>query len=194
MTEPLGEEQTVWEGESLNIAARVSNGRLTRHYRLTTRHLHYETGGLVSSQEKVLLTEITDVRVTQGLRDRTRNTGTVRVDYKRPSGAWDMAMLDTVEDPARVRELINEMARRARAAAPPEEKASEGPSRRSPSPARRSPAPAPASQDPQHKVSSAINNTDKLVELLNQLGALRQAGILSDEEFEAKKKQLLDRL
>ena len=50
------------------------------------------------------------------------------------------------------------------------------------------PAPAPASAPP------ADMSRDEVFSALRQLGELRDAGIVTDAEFEAKKKELLDRI
>jgi hypothetical protein len=39
-----------------------------------------------------------------------------------------------------------------------------------------------------------IRSSDDNVELLKKLGELKKAGIISNKEFQAKKKQLLDKI
>jgi len=39
-----------------------------------------------------------------------------------------------------------------------------------------------------------IRSSDDNVELLRKLGELKKAGIISNKEFQAKKKQLLDKI
>jgi hypothetical protein len=67
----------------------------------------------------------------------------------------------------------NQAARAQHAAAPPVE---------SPQPAAGTPDPRPADQPP---------FSDDVFEQLKKLGELREAGILTDEEFQAKKAQIL---
>jgi hypothetical protein len=56
------------------------------------------------------------------------------------------------------------------------------------------PAPAPAAAAPVAEAPAAPaagGLTDELIDQLKKLGELRDAGILTDEEFQAKKSQLL---
>ena len=41
---------------------------------------------------------------------------------------------------------------------------------------------------------SSAQSSDDIMALLEKLGKLKESGILTDEEFNAKKKELLDRL
>ena len=44
------------------------------------------------------------------------------------------------------------------------------------------------------KAKRMIRSSDDNVELLKKLGELKKAGIISNKEFQAKKKQLLDKI
>jgi hypothetical protein len=44
------------------------------------------------------------------------------------------------------------------------------------------------------KAKHMIRSSDDNVELLKKLGELKKAGIISNKEFQAKKKQLLDKI
>ena len=62
-----------------------------------------------------------------------------------------------------------------------------------------SPAPAPAMAEsatapPGRPGSSPAASQEDVFEVLEKLGKLRDAGIVTPEEFETKKKQLLDRI
>jgi len=57
------------------------------------------------------------------------------------------------------------------------------------------PAPAaPVQEVPAPAVASPAGNSDEIFALLEKLGSLHQSGILTDEEFDAKKAELLARL
>jgi len=55
-------------------------------------------------------------------------------------------------------------------------------------------SPAPGSAAPQERASSAGTDADAVLAALERLGDLHQRGILTDEEFAAKKTELLSRL
>ncbi|KFM20449.1 hypothetical protein AAA799D07_00455 [Marine Group I thaumarchaeote SCGC AAA799-D07] len=44
------------------------------------------------------------------------------------------------------------------------------------------------------KAKRTIRSSDENVELIKKLGELRKSGIISNKEFQAKKKQLLDKI
>jgi len=49
-------------------------------------------------------------------------------------------------------------------------------------------------QQSKQEQSSKVQTKDEIMDTLRQLGKLKESGILTDEEFQAKKKELLDRL
>lgn len=60
-----------------------------------------------------------------------------------------------------------------------------------PAPAAPAPAPAPAAPAPAPAPAPAEEAAPAYVAELEQLASLREAGVLTDEEFEAKKRQVL---
>ncbi|NVI85760.1 PH domain-containing protein [Actinomadura sp. BRA 177] len=117
MTIHSGQEQIIWEGESRNVTARATGGRFTLHYRLTTHYLYFETGGIAGTrQEQIPLINIQDVDVSQTLLQKTQRVGNVLVHIVRPGGPRETAVLDSIVEPAQVRDLINRTVHHVRAA------------------------------------------------------------------------------
>ncbi|WP_433469408.1 SHOCT domain-containing protein [Spirillospora sp. CA-128828] len=213
MTVHSGHEQIIWEGESRNVTARATGGRFTLHYRLTTHYLYFETGGIgATRQEQIPLINIQDVDVSQTLIQKTQKVGNVLVHIIRPTGQHETAVLDSIVEPVQVRDLINQTVHQVRAAAHQrqvDEARDLGTHRfeqTAPSQLPQipggfntggQPQPAlPAEQPGTLHGAPAVQATtpEQVMALLKQLGELREAGVVTDEEFEAKKKDLLDRL
>ncbi|WP_373861775.1 winged helix-turn-helix domain-containing protein [Actinomadura hibisca] len=210
-----GHEQTIWEGETQNVTARATGGRFTLKYRLTTHYLYFETGGIGGTrQEQVPLINVQDVDISQTLVQKTRKVGNVLVHIIRQNGAQETAVFDSVPDPVMVRDLINQTVHHVRAAAHQRQIAEQQQlnvhryEQTSPAfgmqPAAPGMPPAPAYPAPAPAVQPALAGTpvqpqpaytaDQTMALLKQLGELRDAGVLTLEEFEAKKQELLARL
>lgn len=212
MTVHSGHEQTIWEGESQNLTAQATGGRFTLHYRLTTHYLYFEKGGIAgTTQEQVPLINVQDVDVRQTLVQKTRKVGNVMVHIIRQNGVHETAVLDSVPDPVMVRDLINQTVHHVRAMAhqrqveeqqrlnthrfegapPPGAPMAPGVPGMPPQPPALAPAqPAPPADTGTH----AAATPEQVMDLLERLGKLRDAGVVTPEEFEAKKKDLLDRL
>lgn len=222
MTVHSGQEQIIWEGESQNVKARATGGRFTLHYRLTTHYLYYETGGITGTKrQQIPLLEIRDVDVAQNLIQKTQGVGNVLVHITRPDGIPETATLDWVTDPLAVRDLINRAIHEMRvlvhgrqvnekkdvgvhrfdttggfgwAPGTPPPPPLPGPVQPAAFPqAPQPPAPLPAPPEPA-PADTRANTPEQVMALLKQLGELRDAGVVTPEEFEAKKKDLLDRL
>jgi len=222
MTVHSGQEQLLWEGESQNVKARATGGRFTLHYQLTTHYLYYETGGITGTKrQQIPLLEIRDVDVAQNLIQKTQGVGNVLVHITRPDGVPQTAVLDWVADAIAVRDLINRAIHEMRvlvhgrqvnehkdvsvhrfdtnggfgwAPGTPAPPPLPGPAQplavQQPSPP---PAALPAAAPPTASDSRATT-PEQVMALLKQLGELRDAGVVTPDEFETKKKDLLDRL
>lgn len=215
MTVHSGHEQIVWEGESRNVTARATGGRFTLHYRLTTHYLYFETGGIgLTKQEQVPLINVQDVDVSQTLLQKRQRIGNVLVHIVRPGGHREIAVLDSILAPSQVRDLINHTVHQVRIAAHQRqideardlgthryEHNGQIPQTPGAHPQLAAAAgqlqPGPPVQQPnslQATPAVQVTTPEQVMALLKQLGELRDAGVVSPEEFETKKKDLLDRL
>ncbi|WP_165968876.1 SHOCT domain-containing protein [Actinomadura sp. KC06] len=176
------------------------------HYRLTTHYLYFETGGISGTrQEQIPLINIQDVDISQTLLQKTQKVGNVLVHIVRPGGPRETAVLDSIVDPAQVRDLINQTVHHVRAAVHQrqiDEQRDLGTHRfqhTGPQPVDghytsgfAQPPALPSS--PQATPAIQATTPEDVMALLKQLGELRDAGVVTNEEFEAKKKDLLGRL
>jgi hypothetical protein len=205
MTVHSGDEQIIWEGESQNVTARATGGRFTLHYRLTNHYLYFETGGITATKkEQVPLMAVQDVDVSQTLLQKSRKVGNVLVHIVRQNGARETEVFDSVPEPIKVRDLINQTVHRVRAAVHQRRMAEQqnlgihrfeyqgGPPQAMPG------VPVPpgplAAGAPAAGVTTDGMGSQQIIDLLRQLGELRDAGVVTAEEFEAKKQDLLGRL
>ena len=144
------------------------------------RVLRYE--GLIRRRtSETLLSSVTDVRVVVGLLGRQLGYGDIRI----VTGAGEAAA-DSFTSITKPLEFRNAMMARRMAA--------EGAVDASASPAASpavaaAPAATPSAPDP-----AAVAGTADAAAAIRQLGELRDQGLISDEEFEAKKRELLARI
>ena len=207
MTVYSGEERTIWDGESQNVTARATGERFTLHYRLTTHFLYFETGGITrTTQEQVPLINVQDVDVSQTLIQKTRRVGNVLVHILRPNGIRETAVFDSVPDPVGVRNLINQTVHQVRMVAHQRQLAEQqnlnvhrfeqqGHSPAAPlAPGVQGTPAVPRPQADAGAEFASAPDAQQIMDLLKQLGELRDAGVVTDEEFESKKQDLLRRL
>ena len=142
------------------------------------RVLRYE--GLIRRRtSETLLSSVTDVRVVVGLLGRQLGYGDLRIVTGAGEAAADSFICIT--QPLEFRNAM--MARRMAAEGSMEAAAARPAAEPAPSP-----APTPAATDP----AAGAGTTDAAA-AIRQLGELRDQGLISDEEFEAKKGELLAR-
>lgn len=130
------------------------------------------------------------------------------VHIVRPDGRHETAVFDSIPDPVRVRDLINQTVHQVRAAAHQRQVAEQqnlnvhryeatGPVPAAPPAAGMPSAPPPQytpAGTPPAAAGQQAYTADQVMEMLKKLGELRDAGVVTPEEFEAKKKDLLDRI
>jgi len=146
------------------------------------RVLRYE--GLIRRRtSETLLSSVTDVRVVVGLLGRQLGYGDIRIVTGAGEAAADAFICIT--KPLEFRNAM--MARRMAAEGAVETAASVAGS-----PVAAAPVPAPAPTPAAAPVVSAP--TPDAAAAIRQLGELRDQGLISDEEFEAKKRELLARI
>lgn len=153
-------------------------------YKLTSHYLFFEKGSLRTDSQQVPIAQVLDVDLIQSMAQKARGVGTIRVQIQRPTRVETVLLEDVTEFREGVQK-INETAHAARAAV---QRAANTHHYSGPVPGFQQPvqqqatAPAPAAQAP-----------DPIAQL-KQLGELRDAGVLTEEEFQAKKADILARM
>lgn len=166
------DEGVLWEGRGQPVTG-IGAGR----YKLTRTTLFFEKGALRTNAQQVPLVRVTDVDMRQAMTQKAREVGDVLVHVRR-DGRVETVRLEDLPQPRHVVAMINHAVHEARI----EEQRRANTmtySQQAPPPAPAAPAPA-AAPDP--------------IEQLRKLGELRDAGVLTDEEFEAKKAAILARM
>jgi hypothetical protein len=189
---------TVWFGESKN-AATGATGIAKARYRITKDRVWIDSGLLGTKSESVPLWSVKDIDVRQAVWQRNKDIGDVVLTLEDPAYAADptgifsmtgmsepgahtsgQVVLDNIEGPYAVVELLSPLISEARAKKTVERQSQYlhvNPGMAAAGAAFGAPAPAPQQPD--------------LVEQLRRLAALRDEGVLSDEEFAAQKAKLL---
>jgi len=155
-------------------------------YKLTAHYLFFEKGTLRTDSQQVPIAAVLDVDVKQSMTQKARGVGNVVVHIQRPT----RVEIVTMEDIANFREgqrAINDAAHGARHLIQRNQNTMryEGSTPAhvpGVAPGQHVPGPGPSTQSPD------------LVEQLRKLGELRDAGILTDEEFSTKKAEILGRI
>lgn len=167
-------DQVLWEGAPQTLTAMATGGKVQgTRYRLTPLALHIERGLVRTDSQQVPLTAVYDIDVKQSMTQKARGVGDVVVHVNTGAHA-ETVTLEQVQDPKQVRDLINRTVAGAR-----QHYVEQSRSQIHVTPA------APVVQE------RAPSGGGDLVEQLTKLGALRDAGVLTEEEFAAQKVRLL---
>ena len=154
--------------------------------RLTPEYLIWETGTLRSDVQQVPLAQIFDVDAMQSMVQKSRGVGNVRVSVNRGSRMEYLVLQDLPDHRAGV-DAINEHSRRARH--------NEQRMRNTQHVNYGQPLQTPQQQpQPPAAPVAPLPSANEIFGQLERLGALRDKGFITAEDFDAKKAELLGRL
>jgi hypothetical protein len=195
---------TLWFGESKNAATSAAGVSKAR-YRITTDRVWIESGLLGTRTESVPLWSIKDMDVRQAVWQRGNDIGDVVLDLEDPTYGTNtdklnlsgnvegttsgQVVLDNIESPFAVLDILSPLISEARSKKTIERQSQylhvnpgmAGAAFGAPT----MPAPAPAAPPP------AAEPQLDLADQLRKLADLRDAGILTEDEFAAQKAKLL---
>lgn len=171
---PIGDpsEETLWEGQSETLSGAASGGRLAIRYRITPHHLYFERGVLSTNSQQVPLINVRDVDVKQTMTQKARQVGDVVVHLTSEPAP---VTLESVRDAKNVRDIVNRASKEAKLNHQRLQTTQYHHGLATPPPA----------------AEAATTGGPDLVEQLTKLAALRDQGILTDDEFAAQKAKLL---
>jgi hypothetical protein len=155
-------------------------------YKLTRFYLFFEKGTLRTNAQQVPVASLTDIDVRQSMSQKARGVGDIVVHIQRATGVEVV----TLEDIPNFREgqlALNEVSAAARAHVRTAQNTTTVNYQGAPPFAVSHP---PKASAPEQPVLPAVD----YVAQLEQLGRLRDAGVLTDEEFQAKKAEILRRI
>ncbi len=155
-------------------------------YWMSSHHLFFEKGTLRTDSQQIPISAVVDVDVKQTMTQKARGVFTVLVHVQRANGI-EIVTMDDIPGGREAMRIINDAAAAARLAiqrnANTMRYESQAPF--APPPAAPAPPPPPAPPAPP---------ADDPIEQLRKLAELKDAGILTEEEFAAKKAEILSRL
>jgi Bacterial PH domain/Short C-terminal domain len=186
-----GHERVLWEGQSQSLKNMATGGVMAAgRYRLTDHNLFVSTGTLRTDEQQIPLAWVQDVDVTQSLTQKARSVGDVAVRVTRTDGTQDVLRLASVPNPQQVRDIINRAAYDARRFEQRMANTQQVAYVQMPPPPM-----APQQQLPPPPPQSAIPDAAaQIFGQIERLGELRDRGFVSEEEFQAKKTEMLGRL
>ena len=154
-------------------------------YKLTAHYLFFEKGALRTDAQQVPISGVLDVDVIQSMTQKARGVGNIRVHIQRPTGV-EIVMLEDIPD-FREGQTFDQRDGARRTPCDPTQRHAQthryegvAPMPQAAAAPVTATAPAPQAADP--------------LEQLRKLGELRDAGVLSEEEFAAKKADILSRM
>ena len=168
----------VWQAVGKPLTG-VGGGR----YKLTRHFLFVERGVLSTDSQQVPIAHVVDVDLRQSLVQKSRNVGSVAVHVQGARGP-ETVVLEDIAEFREAQRIINQLANEARLALQRNANT------------HRYEAIHTASATPHARPapSAAPADSEALMVQLRQLGELRDAGVLTEEEFTAKKADILSRL
>lgn len=183
--EAVDDAETIWSAQSQTIASAATGGKAVKgRYRLTHEMLYFERGTLRTDAQQVPIMHVLDVDVKQSMTQKARGVGDVIVHIQRP-GRIELVRMESIPQPREAQAILNTTARQARHDAQRRQNTMRYEATHGAAPP---PAATPVSAAP-----SGVAGSDSISQL-KQLAELRDAGILSDDEFESKKRQILERM
>lgn len=171
-------EDAIWSAVGKSVTG-MGAGR----YWLTPLHLFFDKGAQRGPSRQVPVADVTGVDVKQSMTQKARGVFTVSVHLNQ-GGRVEMVSMDDIPDGRMAQAIINATAHEARLAI---QRQQDTPTHPSSGPV---PAPAQAEVQPSTQAPAAPDP----MELLRKVEELRDAGILSDDEFAEKKAAILSRL
>ena len=168
-------ENVLWQGESKSLTSAATGGKVvSKRYKITDQYIYVESGVISSSAQQYPLWAVRDVDIKSTVIQKARGLSsvTVRVEANDYTGAQNV-VLENVEDGQTIRSLVNKHANDARLL------------RQQQAQAVHYSGTHPVAALP---VGNAVADP---IEQLSKLGALLQAGLLTQEEFDAQKAKLL---
>lgn len=171
-----GSPDVIWSAKGQPLTG-IGAGR----FRLTARTLFFERGTLTTNAQQVPTNQLFDIDLRQTLTQKTRGVGDIVVHVQRASGV-EQVILNDVPKPRQAVDVINQVAHQARLNAHAIANTRHFTSNSAPVAPIAAPEPSSMTHEPD------------AIEQLTKLGQLRDAGILTEEEFAQKKADILARM
>lgn len=172
----------IWQSQSQTLTSAATGGRAVKgRYRLTSEFLYFERGVLRTDAQQVPIVAIVDVDLRQSMTQKARAVGDILVHIQR-GASIEVVTMESIPQPKEAQRIINEHARAARYAAQTRANTMnyiQG---------------APQIVPPSAPAPTTVSNVEDPIEQLTKLGQLRDAGILTQGEFDAKKTEILGRM
>ena len=171
-------EQTIWEGQSQTLTGAATRGRGAVKYRLTNLFLYIEKGILRTNAQQVPIADVGDVDVKASMTQKARRVGDVLVHIQRPGGV-EVVTIEAIPKPKDVQRMVNDTAHQSRAAL----------LRAKNTHTYNGGIPIPSAA-----AAPVLTLVSDPIEQIRKLGELRDAHILSADEFTTKKEDILSRM
>lgn len=171
----------VWQATGKPISG-IGVGR----YKLTAHYLFFEMGALRTDAQQVPISAVLDVDVQQSMTQKARGVGTIIVHIQRATRV-EVVRLEDIPNFREGQRAINDTSHAARLAIQRNQNTMryEGVH-----PAQGNQIASGAQVSSSHAPGGAPDYIDQLT----RLGQLRDAGVLTEEEFQAKKAEILGRI
>jgi hypothetical protein len=157
-------------------------------YKLTRFYLFFEKGMLRTNAQQVPVAALLDIDVRQSMSQKARGVGDIVVHIQRSTGV-EIVTLEDIPNFREGQRALNEVSAAARAHIRTAQNTTTVNYQGTPPFPVSQAQPASAGQS-EHPVVPAVD----YVAQLEKLGQLRDAGVLTDEEFQAKKADILRRI
>lgn len=168
----------LWAGESKNLTAAASGGKIVSNtYKITTEYVYIDSGVLKTTSEQIPMWSVRDVDFKQSMMQKARGVGSISIRCQHDDFTGKSSVvLEDIDGGRELRDLINEHAHTARL---------EYQKRAQTQHVNYQGANAPIGVPQDGAVEDPMVRLEKLAEM-------REKGILTDEEFAAEKKKLLN--
>lgn len=169
----------LWAGEGKSLTAAASGGKLVgAKYKITEDYVFVSSGILRSSEEQIPMWAVRDCDIKQSMVQKARGVSNVILicEHNDFTGKQQV-VLENVEDAREIRDIVNRESKRARVAHE----------------AQQNTQTVNYSGNPVQTPMQANNSQQQEdpYEKLSKLGGLLEKGLITQEEFDAQKRQIL---
>jgi hypothetical protein len=171
-------ENILWEGETKSLTAAATGGKIvSQKYKITDQYIYVSSGVISSKSEQYPLWAVRDIDLKSSMIQKARGLSNVMVRVEANDYTDATALvLENVDAGQEIRTLLNKHANDARLL------------RQQQAQSLHYSGSAPITYAPQ---AAAPTPGIDPIEQLTKLGGLLQAGLLTQEEFDAQKTKLL---
>lgn len=170
------EPGVIWQAISRSLKTKATRGFSATKYKLTDEFLFFEKAGLRTNAQQVPIMNVIDIDVKQSMAQKAIGTGDLRLQVQKADGSQEIVLIESIQDFREAQRILNETSKAARLQSQ-----------------QRNSTRIHINANTEVATSAATApNQTSVADELTKLAGLRDAGVLTQEEFDKQKQLLLN--